>query len=269
LAKKSPATPVKPALGGAASGLLLFAAVLIAYLPALNGGLLWDDGAHVTRPELQSFQGLWRIWSDLWATQQYYPVLHTAFWIEHRLWGDSVLGYHLANLALHAAAALLLLMILRRLAIPGAWLAALIFALHPVCVESVAWITEQKNTLSAVFYLASALVYLEFDETRRRSSYLLALGLFVLALLSKTVTATLPAAMLVVLWWRRGRLSWKHDALPLAPWFALGTVAGLFTAWVESEVIGAKGADFALTLIGRCLVAGRVIWFYLSKISGQ
>ena len=117
---------------------------------------------HVTRPELRSWHGLCRIWFDLGATHQYYPLLHSAFWIEHKLWGDATLGYHLVNILLHAAAALMVALILRRLKIPGAYLAAAIFALHPVQVESVAWITEQKNTLSAVFYLAAVLVYLRF-----------------------------------------------------------------------------------------------------------
>jgi tetratricopeptide (TPR) repeat protein len=248
------------------AALLIVCCTLLAYLPALNGGLLWDDAAHITRPELRSLHGLWRIWSDLGATQQYYPLLHSAFWIEYKLWGDALLGYHLANLLLHAAAALLVMLIMRRLGLPGAWLAALIFALHPVCVESVAWIAEQKNTLSTVFYLSAALLYLHFDRTRRGSHYFLALALFVLALLSKTVTDTLPAALLVVFWWQRGRLGWKRDVSPLLPWFGLGAAAGLFTAWVERKFVLAEGPDFALTLVERFLVAGRAVWFYLGKL---
>ncbi|MGA2737710.1 MAG: tetratricopeptide repeat protein [Bryobacteraceae bacterium] len=242
------------------------AAVLLAYWPALRGGLLWDDPAHITAPALQSWHGLWRIWFSLGATQQYYPLLHSAFWIEHRLWGDAVLGYHLANLAQHALAACLVVAIVRRLELPGAWLAGMVFALHPVCVEAVAWISEQKSTLSAVFYLSSALIYLGFDRTRRRSSYLLALGLFVLALLTKTVTATLPMALLVIFWWQRGRLDWRRDIRPLLPWIALGAAAGLFTAWVERTLIGAQGAAHALTFAQRLLLAGRAIWFYAAKL---
>ena len=147
----------------------LVVAVLLVYQPAWQGGFIWDDDAHVTRPELRSWHGLYRIWFDLGATQQYYPLLHSAFWVEHKLWGDATLGYHLVNILLHAAAAVLVALILRRLAIPGAYLAAAIFALHPVHVESVAWITEQKNTLSAVFYLGAMLVYLRFDQTRKTS----------------------------------------------------------------------------------------------------
>jgi len=244
----------------------ILGATLIAYWPALKGGFIWDDNAHVTAAALRSFHGLWRIWFSVGATQQYYPLLHSAFWLEHRLWGDAVLGYHLVNLAQHALAACLVVLIVRRLALPGAWLAGLVFALHPVCVESVAWISEQKSTLSAVFYLSSAFIYLGFDCTRRRSSYLWASGLFVCALLTKTVTATLPAALLVIFWWQRGRLDWRRDVRPLLPWFAIGAAAGLFTAWVERTYIGAQGADFAITPLQRLLIAGRVPWFYAAKL---
>jgi tetratricopeptide (TPR) repeat protein len=246
----------------------LFALTLLAYLPALRGSLLWDDNMHVTRPELRSVHGLWRIWFDLGATQQYYPLLHSAFWLEHRLWGDAVLRYHLTNVALHATAAFLVVLIVRRLSLPGAWLAGAIFALHPVCVEAVAWISEQKSTLSGVLCLAAALTYLRFDGARRIFHYFLALGLFLLALATKSVTAVLPAALLVILWWRRGRLGWRSDVLPLAPWFALAIPAGLFTAWVESSprFIGARGADYALTVPQHLLLAARVPWFYAAKL---
>ena len=254
--------------GAAGTWALMLCATMVAYLPALHGGLLWDDSSHVTGPDLQSLHGLWRIWFDLGATQQYYPLLHTAFWLEHRVWGDAVLGYHLANIALHALSACLVVMIARRLSIAGGWLAGLVFALHPVCVEAVAWISEQKSTLSGVFYLAAALTYLHFDRTRRKSTYFMALGLFVLALMSKTVTATLPAALLVVFWWQRGRIGGKRDVLPLVPWFAVGASAGLFTAWVEQNprLIGAQGTHYALTLLERHLLAGRVPWFYAGKL---
>ncbi len=258
--------PAEPQDWSAALFALLFCATFIAYLPALKGALLWDDNAHVTRPELQSFHGLWRIWSELGATQQYYPLLHSAFWAEHRLWGNTPLGYHLTNVVFHAVSACLVVVIVGRLRLPGAWLAGLIFALHPVCVEAVAWVSEQKSTLSTVFYLASALAYLHFDRTRRWTQYWFALGLFVLALLSKTVTATLPAALLVVFWWQRGRIGWRRDTLPLLPWFAAGASAGLFTAWVERTFVGAHGEAFALTPLERVLVAGRLIWFYLAKL---
>src|SRR5579863_3218967 len=244
----------------------IIVSALLAYWPALRGGLLWDDVAHITSPALQPLHGLWRIWFDLGATQQYYPLLHSAFWIEHRLWGDAVLGYHLANLSQHCLSACLVVLIARKLELRGAWLAGCLFALHPVCVEAVAWISEQKSTLSGVFYLAAALTYLHFDRSRKKPLYFGALGLFVLALLSKSVTATLPAALLVVFWWKRGRLEWKRDAMPLLPWLVVGASAGLFTAWVERTYIGAQGKGYELSFAQHILLAGRILCFYAGKI---
>ncbi len=251
--------------------LLAFAVALqvltgAAYLPALHGGMLWDDDKHITNPDLRAVDGLRRIWFDPGATQQYYPVAHSAFWLQHRLWGDTTTGYHATNVFLHGLSAFLLWLVLKRLAIPGAALAAAIFALHPVQVESVAWITELKNTLSGVFYLAAALAYLRFDETRRSRLYLLAILLFALALLSKTVTATLPASLLVVMWWQRGRLTLRRDVRPLLPFFALGILGGVATALIERVQIGAFGSDFQFTVVERFLIAGRATWFYLGKL---
>ena len=245
---------------------VLLVAVVLAYQPAWHGGPIWDDDAHITIPHLRSLRGLGDIWLTPGATQQYYPLLHSVFWLEYHCWGEWTFPYHLVNILMHVAAALLVAAILRRLAVPGAMLAAAIFALHPVHVESVAWITELKNTLSAVFYLAAALAYLRFDQERSRSMYCCALGLFTLGLLSKTVTATLPAALLVAFWWQRGRLSWRRDVLPLVPFFVFGVAAGVGTAWVERRLIGAEGAEFDLSLIERCLIAGRAVWFYIAKL---
>ncbi len=247
-------------------GAALLVATLAAYQPAWHGGLLWDDDKHVTSPELQSLHGLTRIWFDLGATQQYYPVTHTAFWVAHRLWGNATLPYHLVNIGLHALSAFLVLVILRRLGVPGAILAAALFALHPVQVQSVAWISEWKNTLSGVFFLLSGLIYLRFDSDRRPRDYAASVGLFVLALLAKSVTAVLPGVLLVIFWWQRGRLEWRRDVVPTLPLFAVGATAGLFTAWVERTYIGAQGAEFHLSAIDRLLIAGRAIWFYLGKV---
>jgi tetratricopeptide (TPR) repeat protein len=247
-------------------GLLLVVATLVAYLPAWNGKPIWDDDRHLTRPELRSVEGLCRIWTQPSAVAQYYPLVHTVFWVEHKLWGDLTLGYHLINILLHAFSALLLLKILLQLEVPGAWLAAAIFALHPVQVESVAWISELKNTLSGVFCLGSALAYLKFDRTRNGRLYAIALGLFILGLLSKTAIATLPAALLVVFWWKRGRLFWKQDVQPLVPFLLTGIVSGLFTAWIERKFVGAEGQTFDFTVIERFLIAGRAFWFYLGKL---
>jgi len=244
---------------------VLLLAVVVAYQPAWHGGMLWDDDAHVTKSELRSWYGLWRIWFELGATQQYYPVTHSIFWLQSMLWGDHVLGYHLINTALHAVSSFLIVLVLRRLSIPGALLAGVVFALHPVQVESVAWITELKNTLSGVFYFAAALAYLSFDQSRRSRPYAAAAVFFVLALLSKSVTATLPAALLVVSWWKRGAISWRRDVLPLVPFFAAAAIAGLMTAWVERTMIGARGSEFGLSAIERVLIAGRAFAFYLRQ----
>jgi protein O-mannosyl-transferase len=246
--------------------LALFAITLLAYSPAWNGKPLWDDDEHLTKPELRSWEGLEQIWTNVGVTHQYYPLVHTVFWIEQRLWGNNLPYYHLVNILLHAGAALLLINCLRELKVPGSWLAGVLFALHPIQVESVAWLSELKNTLSATFCLFSALLYLRFDRTRNYSTYFVALGLFSLGLLSKSVICVLPAAILVILWWKRRGLLWKRDALPLVPFFAIGMAAGLMTAWLERHFVGAEGIAFDLSIIDRILIAGRAFWFYLGKL---
>jgi tetratricopeptide (TPR) repeat protein len=249
-----------------ALAIALLLAVLCAYQPAWHGQPVWDDDGHMTKPELRSAAGLGRIWTQVGATQQYYPLLHTVFWVEHRLFGDATPGYHVLNILLHGVSALLLVAILRRLGVRGAWLGGWLFALHPVMVESVAWIAELKNTLSGAFFLGAGLAYLRFDETRAPRRYALALLLFLAGLLAKSVVATLPAALLVVLWWQRGRIGGKRDVLPLLPFFVGGAIAGLFTAWVERRFIGAEGSEWSFTLLDRFLIAGRAIGFYLGKL---
>ena len=246
--------------------LILAVVTLLAYQPAWHGGFLWDDEANITSPELRSLDGLRRIWFVPRTTQQYYPLLHTSYWLQQRLWGDSPTGYHLVNLLLHIGCVVLVLKILRLLRIPGAALAAILFALHPVNVETVAWITERKNTLSGVFCLAATLWYLKFDESRNRRSYALALGLFLLGLLSKTAIVTLPLALLVILWWKRGAISWRRDAVPVIPFLLLSAAGGLMTSWVEYGNIAYKTRTLDLSLVDRCLIAGRAFWFYLGKL---
>ncbi|HVP11456.1 MAG TPA: tetratricopeptide repeat protein [Phycisphaerae bacterium] len=253
-----------------ALSLLLVIITVAAYLPATRCGDIWDDDYYVENNQtLRSFDGLRRIWFELRATPQYYPMVFTSYWLEYRLWGPSPPGYHAVNVLFHALSAVLLWRILVLLDIRGAWLAAALFALHPVNVESVAWITERKNVLSGVFYFGAAQLYLRsaFGPTGRISAgrYATFLALFLCALLSKTVTCTLPAALLLVLWWKRGRLRWS-DILAMAPPFVLGIASGLLTAWMEKGHVGAIGQDWNLSFLDRCLIAGRAICFYTLKL---
>jgi protein O-mannosyl-transferase len=247
-------------------GTALFAVTLIAFWPAINGTPVWDDEANITAPVLRSPAGLFLIWTHLGATQQYYPLVHTVWWLEHLLWGDRTTGNHLLNILLHVFSALLLAKLLRKLNVPGPRLAAAIFALHPVLVESVAWITELKNTLSGVFFFGAALAFLGYSEKRERRLYVVALGLFILGLTAKTAIAPFPLAMLAIVWWKRGTLSWKHDCAPMIPFVMAGIAFGLVTSYVERTFLGAEGHEFHLSLMERCLVAGRAFWFYLCKI---
>ena len=246
--------------------LILAVVTMLAYQPAWHGGLLWDDDNCTTPPELRSVDGLRRIWFQPRATAQYYPLLYTSYWLQQRLWGDSPSGYHLINLVLHIGCVVLVLKILRFLRIPGAELATIIFALHPVNVETVAWISERKNTLSGMFALAATLSYLKFEEGRSTRTYALALGLFLLGLLSKTAIVTLPLAWLVILWWKRGATSWRRDVLAVLPFLFLSVAAGLVTRWFENTGIGYKARALDLSLLDRCLIAGRAFWFQLSKL---
>ena len=239
-----------------------------------RAGFIWDDDSYVTNnTPLRTVDGLRGIWGKPGTTIQYYPLVFTSFWVEYQVWKLQPLGYHLVNVLLHALNAVLLWRVLRRLEIPGAWWAAAIFALHPVGVESVAWITERKNVLSGLFYLLAVLAYLRFrpltaGEPARAPDwrlYWLALGLFVCALFSKTVTCSLPAVLLLLVWWKNGRVE-RRDVLALAPLFVLGAASGFMTTWMEKHSVGASGAEWALSFVQRCLVAGRALWFYTGKL---
>jgi tetratricopeptide (TPR) repeat protein len=256
---------------------LLVAMTLVAYIPAMRGGYVWDDDAYVQyNPVLRDAEGLRKVWLEPQSVPQYYPLVYTTYWIERRLWNGLGVprapGHHLTNVLLHAISAVLLWRLLRRLALPGAYFAAAVWALHPVCVESVAWITERKNVLSGVFCFLSMLTYLRFcgagaqgAARRRWGLYAASFGLFVGALLGKTVTASMPAVILVVLWWKRDRLRWA-DVWPLLPMLAVGAAMGLVTAHLESEHVGAKGTEWAFSVVDRFLIAGRALWFYAGKV---
>ena len=257
-----------------AAGLLLLIITLLVYLPVTKCGYIWDDETYIQQNRiLRTADGLWHIWFDFRATPQYYPMVHTSYWLEYRCWQLNPMGYHLVNVIIHALNALLVWRLLRFLRLPGAWLAAALFALHPVQVESVAWITERKNVLSGLFYLAATLTYLKFafsdnsDLKPKKSQklFVLSLLLFLCALFSKTVTCTLPAALLLILWWKRRRVL-RRDVLTLIPFLVVGISLGLFTAWLEKYHVGAQGRDWDLTAVERFLVAGRALCFYAGKL---
>jgi protein O-mannosyl-transferase len=265
-------------------GLLLVAATLLAYLPALRGQFIWDDDSWTTKISglLRDGSGLWTMWSKPGALQQYYPLTGTTFWLDYHLWGFWTLPYHVENVLLHACAALLFWRLLLRLQVPGAWLAAAIFAFHPVMVESAGWITERKNVLSLVLYLGALLAYGRFTcfwttdngtaspgttwSSRHWGAFALALLLFVAADLSKATAFSLPAVLLLICWWKRGRIRWRADVLPSLPFFAVAIGLGLVTAWLERNSVGAKGPEWAMSFPVRCLIAGRALWFYAGHL---
>ncbi len=249
------------------AGLLLL--TVIAYLPGFSCGFIWDDDAHVvnSRPVV-SPDGLAAIWLEPGSVPQYYPLTHSSFWLEYRIWGENPLGYHAVNILLHAVSVLVLWRVLVGLGLPGAWLAAALFAVHPVHAESVVWISERKNTLSGLFALASTWAWLSWWRSEpgagRRCWWLSGL-LFVGALLSKTVTVTVPAAWLVICWWRGGRIG-RREWLGALPMLLLTVPAGLMTIWTEQNHIGAGHLDLGLSVSDRLLVAGRALWFYGGKL---
>lgn len=269
LCQKNPHNPPEPpAVWICALGLL--ALVALAYQPSFGNGFIWDDDQYLYQnPVLSQRDGLRAIWLDPGATPQYYPMVHTSYWLEHQLWGTEPLGYHVTNTVVHALAALLLWTLLHQLKLPGAWLAAALFAVHPVNVESVAWVTERKNVLAALFAFASLnlawrAATAQVTMPRKCMHWALAFLCFVLALWSKTVACSVPAVLLLLLWWQRNlRL---HHLLPLIPFFLIGLALALVTVQLERGHVGAMGDDWAFSLIDRCLIAGRALWFYAGKL---
>ncbi len=262
-----------------------------AYYPAARAGFVWDDESYITHSRNERTPGdLWRIWTDPRSVPQYYPLVHTMFWVEYHLWGDRPAGYHVINIALHALGAVLLWRVLRRLKVPGAWLAAAIFAVHPIHVETVAWATERKNVLSGALAMGAMLALLRFygvGDSKAKpptggtvamgeqseasttglnwSAYLCALVLFVAAVLSKTVVSVLPVVVVMLLWWKGRPLDRRH-LLPLAPMLVVGAIFGSLTATLEKFHVGAIGQDWDFSLLERCLIAGRAFWFYIGKL---
>ena len=249
----------------ALTALTLGVLVAVSYIPALSGGFVWDDVIFSEEPVIHAVSGLKSIWfspADIRNEGHYWPLVYSSFWLEHKLWGLNPAGYHAVNVALHLANCLLLWRLLVRLRVPGAAVIAAVFAAHPVHVESVAWIIERKDVLSALFYLAAVMVWVRFGEQPRAWRYGLALALFTAGLLSKSVVVTLPAALLILQWWRNGRVRWI-DLLRLAPFVA---VAVGITAADLSFYRSREPLDLGYTLAERALIAARALWFYAGKL---
>ena len=266
---------------------LISAAVIVAYWPARHGGFVLDDDLLLTHNSIiQSPNGLNRFWFTKEAPD-YWPVTNSTLWIEWRLWGLNPTGYHITNLVLHIVDSLLVWLVLRRLRIPGAFLAALLFAVHPVNVESVAWIAQRKNVLALLFFLLSILWWLKAEQGTRSNEnevtekrrgaraespsagqevfgiwYYLSLVAFILAMLSKGSVAILPVVLLLLAWWQRGHVTWS-DGLRCAPFFAVAAVLTLVDIWFQTQGSGEIIRD--ATFWQRLLGAGAVVWFYLAK----
>jgi protein O-mannosyl-transferase len=258
--------------------LVLIAFVFIAYSQVFRAGFIWDDESHLTRNLcVVGPLGLKEIWTSTQAV--YYPLVLTTFWVLHKVVGLNPLPYHLLNVLLHTASAILLWRLLQLLQVRGAWLGAALWALHPVMVQSVAWVTELKNTQSCLCYLLSIFFFLKWDQGgsvsrlpqrrtgNRRSlvAFALSLLLFLLATLSKPSVVMLPFVLALCIWWMRGRIRWR-DALALAPFALISALASAWTIWEQKFHARAVGPDWAQTFPERLIIAGRAIWFYLGKL---
>ena len=253
---------------------LLGLIVAVFYFPATQAGFVWDDLIITSLGSVSSWEGIRQIWLDPVsayfqtdvAENHYWPIVYTTFWLEHKLWGFAPAGYHVVNILLHFANTALLWRLLVRLAVPGAWFAAALFAVHPVHTEPVVWVMGRKDLLSALFYLAAVsmwLRHLEFSrEFPRSGRYAAALLLFAAAMLSKSIAVTLPAALLIILWWKRGRFA-LADIIPVLPFFLLALVVGGADLWFyKSQELGSL--DYSM--VERGLLAARAVWFYVGKL---
>jgi tetratricopeptide (TPR) repeat protein len=276
-------------------GFFLVALVFVAYARVFNAGFIWDDESHLTQnPCVVGPLGLKEVWTTIRAV--YYPLVLTTFWGLHKVVGLTPWPYHFLNVLLHAGSAVLLWQVLRQLNVRGAWLGAALWALHPVMVQSVAWVTELKNTQSCLFYLLSILCFLKWEEEPRMTRitrikaaeqvsamhqrnprylrFVLSLAFFVLATLSKPSVVMLPVVLGLCVWWQsrlrqgyggQAGLQWR-DMLALAPFAVISALASAWTIWEQKFHAGAIGAEWAQTWPERFIIAGRAVWFYLAKL---
>ncbi len=267
--KQKNSSPAKPVLSldwnVFAKALIIVTFAFVAYWPAITNGFIWDDDVMLTdNAVMKEVDGLSRIWFST-ELSDYFPLTSTSFWIEWRLWGMNPIGYNVTNILLHALSGVVLWRVLLRLKIPAAWLASVIFVVHPVCVASVDWIAERKNVLSMFFYLAALLYYLRFEVSERKGEYWFSLILFGLALLSKTSVVVLPLVLLLCHWWL-GKSMDRKAFRSVRPFFGLALLMGLVTVWFQLHEVLLGEARETDTFFTRVLGGSWALWFYLGKI---
>jgi Flp pilus assembly protein TadD len=244
--------------------LILLLACLWVYAPAYHGDWLWDDDQLViANPVMKEPGGIWKIWFAPRGAD-YFPLTMSTLWAEWQIWGANPTGFHMVNIILHAVGSLLVWRVFRQLGVPCAWLGALIYAVHPLNVESVAWISERKNTLSLPLFLASASFWLRYDTEKQTRHYVWSVVLFLLAMLAKTSVVMFPVVLLLHAWWKRGTITFR-DIRNSVPFFLISLVLGIVTYLFQNsraighEVIPIGGA------LSRAATAGMSLWFYLWK----
>lgn len=265
---RKPIRPAKPATSvwkhmmPWAACVAIAAAVLIVYRPAWNGGWIWDDDSSVySNPVITRPDGLYRIWFTS-EDYDFWPMTKTVFWTEYQLFGDRPAAYHKVNIALHAAASVLIYLALRKLAVPGAAAAGLVFALHPVNAASVAWVAELKNVLSMAFLALTVLSWLRFEEKGSRPWYLMSVLAYAAALTSKTSVVMYPAMLLGLAWWKRGRIT-RSDIFRSLPFFILSAAMAAATMLTQTRYLVVLNRPLAG--MQKLAGAGWIFWFYIYR----
>ncbi len=238
-------------------------AVFLVYQPAWQGGFLWDDDNHLLNNPVLKSGGVAEVWTP-GGYINYWPLTFTVYWLQFTIWGLKPIGFHLVNIAVHAVSALLLWRILLLLGVPGAMFAAAIFALHPVNVESVAWIAQLKGILALMLALLCVLFFLSGMRQGGWWRFALAIGAYLLSTLAKGMVLTLPVVLLACAWWQCGRIGWR-DWLHVLPYLLIGAVMAGIEIWTQHRV-GADAAVRSDGLLSRTAIAGCAVWFYLGKL---
>ncbi len=249
--------------------LLIVSAGFWVFAPALHGDWLMDDDFYLTQNALlHDPHRLWKTWFAPGSLIEYYPLEASLQAVQWHLWHLNTLGYHLTNLVLHVTGALLLWRLLEKFGLRYAWLGGLLFAIHPAVVESVAWISELKNTLSLPPFLLAMCSWIDFENRGRKRDYLLALGLFLAAMLCKISMAFFPVIILLYAWWKRGRVGW-NDLKHALPFFAVSFVLSVTTLfagyWFLAVHLQPTANPDIGGLMSRIVLAGQSIAFYFTK----